>query len=590
MAVVDDDKKKKKTSSNVDKEYVESAKKANKKILDAKKRAELEIQEELAKNQEKIDNELSNKKRKRELSTAQKVLRETAKVLDDVGSQFAGKIASGADGFLSSYSEYFSSINTNLIGSGKQYNNMLSTIQKAVVGNRSVTVVGVLNRLNDLVSKGIAYNVEQRAFLSTVSEKIATTFDATNGTLLQLVRLNRTDSTAAYLGMESALTEYLNGQFLDTSYLHDNLNETVSAALYEATSQLGVQEGAAFEYAVQKWLGSFYSAGMNQETISKLAQGIGYLGSGNVSALTGNTELNNMMAMASNYAGLDYSKLLTVGLDSNSVNKLLQGIYKQGRVMLESGDQVAKSQYAQLFGMTISDLTSLLNISTKDLESISSNMLSYSGMIAKTEYELSQVSSRTSVKEAVENSVANIMASIGENVANNAGLYTTYLLTKDISIPIPTPFVGTIDIAKVANSAIMAFSTMAAAGDVLAAIAGNKTLTLSDFTESNIQSFGRGLVSGVSSAGFVSSGSGSISYVGSGDKGSLIDSTLTDTSSDSKAVASSVGADYQYTIDDIYTCLADNIAVKLQNIIDNTYNISTYASSLDNKVTAGGLE
>ena len=61
-----------------------------------------------------------------------------------------------------------------------------------------------VENLRTLVGKGIAVNVEQRAFLDTISEKIATTFEATDASLQKLVRIQQADSTAARLGMESA--------------------------------------------------------------------------------------------------------------------------------------------------------------------------------------------------------------------------------------------------------------------------------------------------------------------------------------------------------------------------------------------------
>ena len=40
-----------------------------------------------------------------------------------------------------------------------------------------------------MVSQGIAFNVEQSAALDVMKDKIATTFEATNTTLLRLVRI-----------------------------------------------------------------------------------------------------------------------------------------------------------------------------------------------------------------------------------------------------------------------------------------------------------------------------------------------------------------------------------------------------------------
>ena len=47
----------------------------------------------------------------------------------------------------------------------------------------------VLENMATMINEGILYNVEQRAFLQTIAKDIATTFDAANGTLLQLIRI-----------------------------------------------------------------------------------------------------------------------------------------------------------------------------------------------------------------------------------------------------------------------------------------------------------------------------------------------------------------------------------------------------------------
>lgn len=67
-----------------------------------------------------------------------------------------------------------------------------------------------MDNVQSLAQQGIVYNIEQRAFLETISDKIAATFDTTNATLLRLVKLQQSDSTASRLGMEAYLTRYFN--------------------------------------------------------------------------------------------------------------------------------------------------------------------------------------------------------------------------------------------------------------------------------------------------------------------------------------------------------------------------------------------
>lgn len=102
-----------------------------------------------------------------------------------------------------------------------------------------------------MVSQGIAFNVEQRATLAELSGKIATTFDAANGTLLRLVRIQQQDTTAGRLGMESALTAFLNNMYSTTEYM-SQLATSVKSSLEEAMSLMTGENALSFEYQIQK--------------------------------------------------------------------------------------------------------------------------------------------------------------------------------------------------------------------------------------------------------------------------------------------------------------------------------------------------
>lgn len=109
----------------------------------------------------------------------------------------------------------------------------------------------VLNKLASMIDSGISYNVEQRAFLDTISDKIATTFNATDATLLKLVRIQQQDTTAARLGMESALTAFLNNMYETTEYMSEAASG-IRVSLYEASALMGARGATEFEYQVQK--------------------------------------------------------------------------------------------------------------------------------------------------------------------------------------------------------------------------------------------------------------------------------------------------------------------------------------------------
>ena len=128
---------------------------------------------------------------------------------------------------------------------------MNSNITENIAMSPFVKQADAVNSLKNLVGKGIAYNVEQRAFLDTISSKIADTFEATEGTLLKLVRIQQQDTTAARLGMESALTAFLNNMYETTEYM-TQAADTIRQNIYEASALMNADEATAFEYQVQK--------------------------------------------------------------------------------------------------------------------------------------------------------------------------------------------------------------------------------------------------------------------------------------------------------------------------------------------------
>lgn len=342
---------------------------------------------------------------------------------------------------LSVFSTYMSGIEARMQGTGSSFRGMLSNITGNLTASPYVKQVKVIENLNKLVDQGIAYNVEQRAFLETISDKIATTFDATNGTLLRLIRVQQADTTAARLGLEADLTRYLNKNYKDTSYLSEQF-DTVSEALYEATAIAGRNQGVDIEGVVQKWLGSLYSVGASSNLVQSLAQGIGYLGSGDISALSSNESLQNLLVMAASRGGLDYASMLTQGASAQQVNALLSNVVKYIQEIGSTQNLAVRSQYAQMFGMTISDMTALLNLSSADLVDISNNMLSYQNTISEVNNQLRQVGGRTHFSEMIDNVLSNTTLTLGMGVANNIVSYGIYragelldLITGEAKLP-----------------------------------------------------------------------------------------------------------------------------------------------------------
>ena len=340
------------------------------------------------------------------------------------------------DGTIQTYGQYQQKINTRLQGSGKFWNGLFrigdieSTLKLAVGSNPYVKLQAVMDNVVKATEAGIANNIEQRAFLQTVSESIATTFNAFDANLLRVIRLQQEDSTAARLGLEAGLTNFFNKNFKDTAYL-DNSFDTVSQNLIEATSQLSASQAVEVEYMVQKWLGSLYSVGFSDTAVSKISQALGYLGSGNISALSSDSEMQNLIVMAASRANMSYADLLLNGLDSSNTNSLLRSMVEYLGEIADSDNKVVKSEYAKVFGMTVSDLAAVKNLET-DLNTITKSSMSYSQSINELYRQMTLLPTRISVAGMMQNLFDNVNYSIGTTIASDPVTYALWQITSMI--------------------------------------------------------------------------------------------------------------------------------------------------------------
>lgn len=315
------------------------------------------------------------------------------------------------------FSKYQTAINTRLQGSGSGFSSLQNSLLRNVGITPYLKTQTLLENLNSLVESGIAFNLEQRAFLQTVSDKVATTFDAANASLLRIVRLQQADSTASRLGMEAYLTRFLNGMFQNTEYLSDSF-DTVTEAIVDATSQLDVQRGVEFEYQIQKWLGSLSSVGLSSTTVGNLAEALGYLATGDVSGLE-SSSVQSLIVMAASRAGLSYADMLTRQINTDETNKLLKSIVEYLQEIGSSTNQVVKNQYASTFGVSVSDLTAALNLNQKAINEIYKSNMTYGNTIGELEYQMKQVTSRTAMADAINTVIENAQFSMFSNIADN---------------------------------------------------------------------------------------------------------------------------------------------------------------------------
>ena len=336
---------------------------------------------------------------------------------------FTKALDKSIDTYTQIYQKYQASINARLQGSMYDFQGLSTTIQGNLALSPYVKQTAVLENLSKLVESGTAYNLEQRAFLASISDKIATTFNSFDSSLMSIIRIQQADSTVARLGMEAQLTQFLNSRYSDTSYL-TGAYDTVAGNLLAASSTMSREQSVEFEYQVQKWLGSLGSVGVSTGTLTSLSQMIGALGSGDLSALSGNQSLQNLLAISS--AG-SYGDLLRGGLSPTNTNKLLYNLVTYlGGIQ---GNNIVKTQLAKIFGVSRSDIEAIANLSQSDLSNILGTNLTYAGATAETSSQLKNVRKRMHISELIDNVIGNITLSLAGSIANNPVSYSAWMLT-----------------------------------------------------------------------------------------------------------------------------------------------------------------
>ena len=341
------------------------------------------------------------------------------KGLDKAVNALSG-FTKGLNSTISSIAGYKTAWDTRLYGSGKGHSGISDLVRNNLALSPFVKQQTVMEKLNSAIGEGIAYNVEQRAFLAAISDSIATTFEAFDTTLKDLVRVQQADSTAYRLGMEASLNKYLNEMFETTEYLN-NVSDTVTTNLYQATSLLDSSKAIDYEYQIQKWLGALYSVGMSSNAVGNISNALGQLLSGDISGTESGA--GKLLVMAAANSGVDYAKLLTDGINSSDINLLMESMVSYLQE-IASDNKVVQSQMAGIFGIQTADiraaknLTGVVNDIFKSGQNYNSN--SAMGMLSSM---LGSVGSRMSMGAMLENLTDNFKYTLAEGIASNPALY-----------------------------------------------------------------------------------------------------------------------------------------------------------------------
>lgn len=380
-------------------------------------------------------------------------------------NKIVDKLASKLTTYIDTYASYQSKIEARIQGTNwgigqygiGGYALLESAFSSAVGIQPYVKTTELMKNLDELVDKGVAWNVEERAFLQTISDKIATTFNAYDSTLLRIIRIQQADSTAGRLGMEAYMTRFLNSMFENTEYLTQTF-DNVTSALFEATSLMSASVATEFEYQIQKWLGSLTSVGLSDQSATNIASALGALGSGDIASLSSNTGMQNLVVMAASRAGLSYSELLTEGLgeDVGKTNQLLESLVRFAQEIVENSanNNVVRAQYANIFGMSVSDLTAISNLTENDIKAISGSDLTYGQAFSELQNQIMRLPARMHISEMMQTMWDNILYGFGSNIAKNPVTYALWEVTgliNEYTGGIPIPFISAMGTGVDAN-------------------------------------------------------------------------------------------------------------------------------------------
>lgn len=506
------------------------------------------------------------------------------------------KLGSVIDNSITAVMQSSAKLDAQLQGNIRSYRLINEEITANLTGSPLLRQENMWKNIESLADKGVVYNLEQRAYIQTLRDKIAPAFDVANKSLLELVRIQQADVTISRLAIYSSLTKYFNNMFEDSSYISEQLG-TISDNIQDASVQLTRDQSLEFEYIVNKWLGSLYSVGVSSEAIGNISKGLNYLGTGDVSSLTSNDSLQTLIAMSISRAGLDYGQILTGGLTAETTNELLKSMVEYLKEIAENDNMVVKSAYGNILGLSTTDLRAILNLSDKDVTNIDKKSMSYLGSLLEYEVQIAKAFLRTTTPEMIENVYQNTIFTIGQNIAANpatAFLWKLNSLVEGETGGINIPFVNAMgfgldlnaNINQLVKLGLVGLGTLGMLPKMVSSLALS-TVTLGNgaWLSTPYTSRGTGFT-GITNTGVTKGTSESVT---TGDTSDMQNSTLseaTDSAEDTKKITNKNSETPEYTAEDIYISLfqekkvvqvaindlGDNIISNLREMLDSYYS------------------
>ena len=133
-----------------------------------------------------------------------------------------------------------------------------------------------------------------------------------------------------------------------------------------------------------------------------------------------------------------------------------------------------------MFGLNLSDITAIMNLTSQDLVDITKNMATYQYMLSETQAQISGLAIRTTVKEMVDNLFSNVVTSLAGNIAQSAALYSTWkvadlLSSSGLDYTLNLGFLGTgtsTSISQIMRTGVVGISGIQSLAQIISGLTG----------------------------------------------------------------------------------------------------------------------
>lgn len=382
----------------------------------------------------KVEEDEQRVKDQQRKSEASQKVSERSDLIVKAAKSSADSLISSVDSAMSIYTQYMGKVTARLQSLDVSSEKTFDKLQNKISSLANVPYINqktIYENIDKLTSEGISYNIEERAFLASLADKMVNSFDVGNATLTRLIRLYQEDFTQAMLGNEAWLTQMFNMMYEDTSYLK-NVDENVFAALTDVMSTMDRADATTFQFEVQKWLGSLYEVGMSSDALTQLASALNALGTGNAAAIESSSvgTLLNLAIARSDYSLAD---ILTQGLTGDAVNDILKSVVE---LLIDIKDntsnQATLNAYANVMGVSLADIRGAYNLKS-DLPYLWSQTMDLENAEKEVQNQIMDiVNTRTSMQEKINNLVDNMSVTAATNIAKSSSSYIGWLLGKTL--------------------------------------------------------------------------------------------------------------------------------------------------------------